>query len=89
MGAVWRAVQVGTKQTVAVKILSDAALWSDEARGRFKREVELAARLDHPHVTRVIGSGLHHGLYFYVMQFIDGVHLDAPRVRQSCLVGSC
>ena len=81
MGNVWKAVQLSTKQPVALKIMNDAALWSDQARARFVREVELAARLDHPHVARIYDSGLHRGMYYYAMQLIDGVHLDAPRVR--------
>ncbi len=44
--------------------------------GRFEREVELAARLEHPHITRVYDSGLHTGGCYYAMEFVDGMPLD-------------
>src|SRR4029078_6468556 len=46
------------------------------ACARFDREVELAARLEHPNIARVYDSGLHQGIYFYAMELIDGQPLD-------------
>jgi hypothetical protein len=43
---------------------------------RFEREVELAARLNHPNIARIYDSGVHQGLYYYAMELIDGVWLD-------------
>jgi|DeeseametaMP2100_FD_k123_130714_1 serine/threonine protein kinase len=45
MGTVWRAVQLGTRREVALKLLASGVFSSDKARMRFEREVELAARL--------------------------------------------
>src|SRR3954447_16421992 len=50
MGTVWRAVQIGTKRPVAMKFLAGWRGSSPRLRERFVREVELASRLQHPHI---------------------------------------
>ena len=76
MGTVWRAVQLGTDREVALKFLSAGQFGSAKSRGRFEREVKLAARLEHPNIARVYDSGLHRGVHYYAMELIDGVALD-------------
>src|SRR5687767_13005692 len=49
MGDVFRAIQLGTRRTVALKLMR-ANFTSEKNRMRFDREVELMARLDHPHI---------------------------------------
>jgi WD40 repeat protein/Skp family chaperone for outer membrane proteins len=83
MGIVWRATQLGTRRAVALKLLPAEAVGSDKARARFEREVELAARLEHPNVARIYDSGLHHGIYYYAMQLVEGTPLDAY-VKNRC-----
>lgn len=76
MGSVWRAVQLSTHREVALKVMVSDVFGSDKARSRFEREVELAARLEHPNVTRIYESGLHQGRYYYTMELIQGEYLD-------------
>ena len=76
MGTVWRAEQLSTHREVALKLMASAQFDSAKARARFEREVELTARLDHPNIARVYDSGLHHGIYYYAMEFVDGMPLD-------------
>ena len=76
MGVVWRAVQLSTRREVALKLLAAGAFASDKARARFEREVELAARLEHPNIARVYDSGLHYGAHYYVMELVAGPHLN-------------
>lgn len=76
MGKVWRAIQLSMKRQVALKQMNVAVRHSTEATSRFKREVELAGRLEHPNLARVYDSGVNRGLYYYVMELIDGVPLD-------------
>ncbi|UCC97632.1 MAG: protein kinase, partial [Phycisphaerales bacterium] len=76
MGIVWRAEQLSTKRQVALKIMAAPRFASEKAQGRFEREVELTARLDHPNIARIYESGLHHGLYYYAMELVDGMPLD-------------
>jgi serine/threonine protein kinase len=54
MGAVWRAVQLSTGREVAVKLMSPSVFGSTRAQARFLREVELVARLEHPHIARIV-----------------------------------
>ena len=75
-GTVWRATQLGTSREVALKFSQMGAFGSPRARRLFLREVELAARLDHPNIARVYDSGTHRGVYYYAMELIDGGHLD-------------
>jgi predicted Ser/Thr protein kinase len=76
MGVVWRAHQVSTNRDVAVKVMSARAFGSEHAIARFEREVELAARLEHPNIARVYDSGIHEKTYYYAMELIPGQHLD-------------
>ena len=55
---------------------------------RFEREVKLAARLHHTSIVPVFGVGRQDGYYYFVMQFIAGLGLDAVlddlrRLRQA------
>ncbi len=82
MGRVYKAVHQPMRRTVAVKVLSPR--WPDcqEARGRFRREVESAARLSHPHVVTAFDAGQSGGHHYLVMEYVPGRNL-AEVVRQS------
>lgn len=73
MGTVWKAIQLSTKRTVAVKTINPQILNLPGAKERFHREVELAAKLNHPHIAHVYDSGIHDGSYYYSMEFINGM----------------
>ena len=49
---------------------------------RFKREIQLAARLQHPHIVPVLSAGAKDGLLYYAMPFITGESLRARLSRQ-------
>ncbi len=76
MGVVWRAVQLGTRREVALKVMNPSSVWSPAARRLFEREIELASRLDHPHIARVYDSGLDRRNYFYAMELVAGDPVD-------------
>ena len=76
MGVVWRAIQESTQRQVALKTTTALAASSRSAVLRFEREVELAARLEHPHIARVYDSGRHEGVQYYAMELVDGLPLD-------------
>ncbi|MGB7159063.1 MAG: protein kinase [Tepidisphaeraceae bacterium] len=75
MGDVYRAVQMGTRRPVALKIMRPDFV-SEKLRLRFDREVELTARLDHPNIARIYDSGRHEAIYFYAMELIEGEAID-------------
>jgi tetratricopeptide (TPR) repeat protein len=76
MGVVYKALQVSTKRIVALKVLLAGAFASASARQRFKREVELAARLQHTNIVRVLESGRVERQRYYAMDYVDGVPLN-------------
>lgn len=76
MGSVWQAVQLSTQRNVALKLLPAHHLSSPKAQARFEREVELASRLDHPHIARIYDSGLDRNVYYFSMELIEGVPID-------------
>ncbi len=49
---------------------------------RFRREIQLAARLQHPHVVPLLTAGSHGDLLWYVMPFIEGESLRAKLARE-------
>lgn len=74
MATVYLAEDLRHHRQVAVKVLRPdlaATLGPD----RFLREIELAARLTHPHILPLHDSGEADGLLFYVMPYIRGESL--------------
>ncbi len=85
-GHVWRARQLSTRRQVALKVPHAHLLRSRKAMARFAREVELAARLNHPNIARIYDSGLCEGLYYYAMELVEGVPLDEYARRHALSV---
>ncbi len=76
-GVVIAAYQESTKRPVAIKLLLDGALASDQDRARFEREVELVAHLRHPSIVTVHESGsTSRGRPYISMELVDGVRFD-------------
>src|SRR5439155_6638081 len=76
MGVVYEAVQEPLDRRVALKLLPASSFANEKFRARFRRESLAAARLHHTNIVPVFGVGEHGGLWFYVMQLIDGRSLD-------------
>src|SRR5580658_6867524 len=78
MGKVFRAKDLTTRETVALKMLGE--------HGRAKRvavEADALASLDHPAVVRYVGHGLaEDGQPFLVMEWLEGETLDDRLVRE-------
>jgi len=49
---------------------------------RFRREIQLAAGLQHPHVVQLLTAGASGDLLYYVMPFVDGESLRAKLARE-------
>src|SRR6187551_533777 len=81
MATVYLAEDLKHHRPVAIKVLHPelAAALGHE---RFLREVEIAARLQHPHILTLIDSGEAGGFLYYVMPFVDGVSLRTRLVRE-------
>jgi serine/threonine-protein kinase len=74
MATVFLAEDLKHRRQVAIKVLHpdiSAAIGPE----RFVREIEIAAKLQHPHILPLYDSGEAAGLLFYVMPFVEGESL--------------
>ncbi len=71
MATVYLAQDLKHNRNVALKVLRPelAATMGSE---RFAREIEVAARLVHPHILGLIDSGDVDGFFYYVMPYVEG-----------------
>jgi serine/threonine protein kinase/WD40 repeat protein len=76
MGIVYEAVQESLGRHVALKVLPLHHLLAHSHRERFEREAKAAARLHHTNIVPVFGIGVHDGIHYYAMQYIQGQALD-------------
>ena len=72
MGMVLKAEHSRMRRQVALKVMSAAAVKSKEAVQRFQREVQAAAKLDHPNIVPAYDADEADGTHFLVMQFVEG-----------------
>jgi serine/threonine protein kinase len=80
MSRLFLARDVPLNRQVVVKLLPpDRADALNVAR--FKKEIEFAAQLNHPHILPVLGAGERKGFLFYFMPFVDGESLDRRLAR--------
>jgi serine/threonine-protein kinase len=81
MATVFLAQDLKHKRQVALKVLHPELA---HALGpeRFHREVELAARLQHPHILTVLDSGEAGGYLWFTMPFVDGESLRVRLTRE-------
>ena len=80
MSRVFVAEEISLGRKVVVKVLPPdlAATVNVE---RFRREIQLAAKLQHPHIVPVLAAGISEGLPYYTMPFIEGESLRARLAR--------
>jgi eukaryotic-like serine/threonine-protein kinase len=81
MATVYLAEDLKHRRKVALKVLRPelAATLGPE---RFLREIELAAKLQHPHILPLHDSGEAQGFLYYVMPFVDGENLRGRLTRR-------
>jgi serine/threonine-protein kinase len=52
---------------------------------RFRREIQLVAQLQHPHIVAVLAAGEANGIVYFTMPYIEGESLRAWLLRESRL----
>jgi hypothetical protein len=81
MSRVFVAKDKALGRTVVVKVLPPD-LAAGVNRERFRREIQLAAQLQHPHIVQLLSAGESGELLWYVMPYIDGESLRAAIERK-------
>lgn len=75
MANVYKALDLKTNQTVAVKILREEFMDNEELVRRFKNESKAISILDHPHILKVFDVSVTDKLQYIVMEYLDGITL--------------
>ncbi len=81
MATVYLARDLKHGRAVAIKVLRPE-LAASVGTDRFLREIEMAARLQHPHILPVYDSGAADGFLYYVMPFVEGESLRDRLARE-------
>ena len=75
MGEVYRARDTNLGRDVALKVLPDAFALDPERLARFRREAQVLASLNHPHIASIYGLEESQGASALVLELVDGVTL--------------
>jgi serine/threonine protein kinase len=75
MGAVYKARQKHLDRFVALKVIPPASANEPAFAERFAREARALARLNHPNIVMVHDFGQAGGIYYLLMEFVDGANL--------------
>jgi len=85
-GAVFAATDQNTRTTVALKVLDTRALEGIGGDERFRREADLARRVQHPGLVRVLDEGRDgNGLPFIAFELLEGRSLADEITRWGAL----
>ena len=71
MATVYLAHDLKLHRTIALKVLRPE-LAASPGTDRFLREIEIVARLSHPHILPLHDSGESGGILFYAMPYVEG-----------------
>src|SRR5689334_11171376 len=80
MSRVFAATEIALERRVVVKVLPDE-MFGQVSLERFKREIALAARLQHPHIVPLLTAGAAGGLPYFTMPLVEGESLRARIAR--------
>jgi tRNA A-37 threonylcarbamoyl transferase component Bud32 len=81
MATVYLAEDLRHSRKVAIKVLRED-LAASLGSGRFLREIQIAAQLQHPNILPLLDSGESDGFLYYVMPFVPGQSLRERLARE-------
>jgi tRNA A-37 threonylcarbamoyl transferase component Bud32 len=81
MSRVFLALETALQRRVVVKVLLPE-LAAGVSVERFRREIYLAAQLQHPHIVPLHSAGESEGLPYFTMPYVDGESLRARLLRE-------
>jgi serine/threonine protein kinase len=68
---VYKGLDLKLKRDVAIKLI-DSSLVNREFKTRFKREIDIMLKLDHPNIVPIYDYSIDDNSIYYVMKFIKG-----------------
>ena len=81
MSRVFLANETALGRQVVIKVLPPE-MAAGVNQDRFRREIQLAARLQHPHIVPLLSAGSAGDILYYVMPFIEGESLRVRLARE-------
>ena len=75
MANVYKAVDKKLNREIAIKVLKEEYSSNKNFVSKFKAEAQAAAGLMHPNIVNVYDVGDENGLYYFVMELVDGITL--------------
>ncbi|MEO5589288.1 MAG: protein kinase [Gemmatimonadaceae bacterium] len=84
MSRVFVATDKSLGRHVVIKVLSPE-LTAEVNRGRFRREIQVAAQLQHPHIVTLLSAGEYGEIVYYTMPFIKGESLKSALEKDGAL----
>ena len=81
MSRIFLATESSLGRAVVVKVLP-AEMANEVSASRFRREIEIAARLQHPHILPVLTAGVNGSLLYFVMPYVQGESLRHRLARE-------
>ncbi len=76
MGRVYKALHQTMNRTVALKVLAPHLVKTSKAQKLFLREVQAAAKLNHPNIVTAYDANQVSGRHFLAMEYVDGPNLE-------------
>src|ERR1051326_2159769 len=83
MGVVYDAEDERLARNVALKFLPDELAADPDARRRLRREAQIIALLNHPHICTIYEVDEHEGRTFIAMERLEGANLKAHMARRT------
>jgi tRNA A-37 threonylcarbamoyl transferase component Bud32 len=77
MSVVYKARQSSLDRLVAIKMLPEVLASHPNFQLRFEREARVVASLRHPHIVQLFSFGESGGMYYMVMEYLEGQNLGA------------
>lgn len=85
MADIYKAKDITEDRVVAVKILKNEFMGSEDFIRRFRNESKAIALLSHPNIVKIYDVGFTDKLQFIVMEYIDGIALTEYISKQGVL----
>ncbi|MEM7112716.1 MAG: protein kinase [Chloroflexota bacterium] len=77
MAVVYKGYQTTLDRYVAIKVMSNSVAGHQSFLERFQREAASTAQLRHQNIVQLYDFGMHEGISYMVMEFIEGLTLKA------------